>query len=90
MDLTNSTNQGSLEVENGETLYVNGAGTDVSDSTITATGSTLVLGDSQGDAWSNAGTSRRPIAPSTSTVHSLSPAWARSRHPRRRSTSPAP
>ena len=53
---TNFTNQGSLEVENGETLYVNGAWTNVPDSTITATGSTLVLGDSQGDAWSNAGT----------------------------------
>ena len=62
---TNFTNQGSLEVENGETLYVNGAWTNAPDSTITATGSTLVLGDSQGDAWSNAGT----IAATNSTVN---------------------
>ena len=51
-----STIDGNLSVTGGATVGVGGAFTLASSSQVTANGSTLVLGDSQGDAWSNAGT----------------------------------
>ncbi len=59
IDPTTFTNQGTVSVSNGENLSIQGAWSNASGASITATDATLSLGDqyaSSTNAWSNAGT----------------------------------